>query len=171
MLLCTAQGSVYVAIQQGARICAGRLLYRNAQRPGAIVNMTLREYDRAILHGEGEGEVLMVRVANHKTGLTERASVICSGELRDQLKLFVDARRLLIPESELVFAKWQGLGPVMDLTARVRALGERLDLRLPTAQKLRSIVEIRATPLDSSSKSLVARALSHSDQTAEIGSV
>ena len=101
-------------------ICAGRLLYRNAQRPGAIVNMTLREYDRAILHGEGEGEVLMIRVANHKTGLTERASVICSGELRDQLKLFVDARRTLIPESELVFAKWQGLGPVMDLTARVR---------------------------------------------------
>ena len=121
-------------------ICAGRLLYRNAQRPGAIVNM--REYDSAIRHGEGEGEVLMIRVANYKTGLTERASVICSGELRDQLKLFVDARRALIPESELVFAKWQGLGPVMDLTARVRALGEKLHLQLPTAQKLRSIVEI-----------------------------
>ena len=44
---------------------------------------------------------------------------------------------------------------------------EKLHLQLPTAQKLRSIVEIRATPLDSSSKSLVARALSHSEQTAE----
>ena len=95
-------------------ICAGRLLYRNAQRPGAIANMTLGEYDNAILHGEGEGEVLMIRVANHKTGLTERASVICSGELREQLQRFVDARRYLIPESQLVFAKWQGLGPVMD---------------------------------------------------------
>ena len=109
----------------------------------------------------------MIWVANHKTGMMERASVICSGDHRQQLKLFVDARRALIPESELVFAKWSGLGPVMDLTARVRALGEKLNFDLLTAQKLRSIVEIRATPLDSASKSLVARALSHSEQTAE----
>ena len=148
-------------------ICAGRLLYRNAQRPGAIVNMTLKEYDNAIVHGEGEGEVLMIRVAKHKTGLTERASVNCSGKLRDQLKLFIDARRHLIRESDLVFAKWLGLGPVMDLTARVVALGEKLNLQLLTAQKLRSVVEIKATPLDSSTKSLVARALSHSELTAE----
>ena len=50
----------------------------------------------------------------------------------------------------------------------VRALGEKLKLALPTAQKLRSIVEIRATGMNSASKSLVARQLSHSDQTAEL---
>ena len=152
---------------EAVTICAGRLLYRNAQRPGAIVNMTLKEYDNTVVHGKGEEEVLMIRVAKHKTGLTERASVSCSGKLRDQLKLFFDARRHLIPESDLVFAKWQGLGPAMDLTARVKALGEKLHLQLPTVQKLRSVVEIKATPLDSSTKSLVARALSHSEQTAE----
>ena len=56
---------------------------------------------------------------------------------------------------------------MLDLTACVRAIGLKFDFALPSAQQLRSIVEIRATPLDSTKKYLVARALSHSDQTAE----
>ena len=86
-------------------ICAGWLLYRNAQRPGAICHMTLQEYDRAVLHGEGESQVLMIREAKHKTGMTERASVKCSGEIMKQLRQFVAARRALIPKSDLVFSR------------------------------------------------------------------
>ena len=130
--------------------------------------MTLQEYDRAVLHREGDSQVLMIRVAKHKTGMTERASVSCSGVNMEQLRQFVSARQALIPESDLVFSKWDGSGPVVQLTRMVRALGEKLKLALPTAQKLRSIVEIRATGMDSASKSLVSRQLSHSDKTAEL---
>ena len=54
--------------------------------------MTLQEYDRAVLHGEGDSQVLMIRVAKHKTGMTERASVSCFGVIMEQLRQFVSAR-------------------------------------------------------------------------------
>ena len=105
--------------------------------------MTLQEFDRATLHGEGDSRVLMVRVAHHKTGMTEWASISCSGhlidQLVDQLEMWVRARRHLIPESSLVFPKWDSSGPMLDLTARVRAVVLKFDFALPSAQQLRNI--------------------------------
>ena len=90
--------------------------------------MTLEEFDGAVVHSEGSSQVFMIRVAQHKTEMTERASVSCSGQLMEELKTWVRCRCFLIPESRLVFPKWDGAGPILDLTARVKSLGERLDL-------------------------------------------
>ena len=42
---------------------AANLLYRNAQRPGTIQNMTISEFDE----GEREDDMLIIKVCNHKT--------------------------------------------------------------------------------------------------------
>ena len=106
-------------------------------------------------------------MSNHKTGRTERASISCSGHILKHLKMWIDVTGLLFPETDLVFPKYNGTGPILDLTTCVRNIAEEDDLQLPTSQVARSVVEIKATTLDTARKTLVARALSHSQATAE----
>ena len=67
----------------------------------------------------------------------------------------------------MVFPKYEGTGPILDLTTGVRNVAEEDGLQFPTSQIVRSVVEIKATTLDPARKTLVARALSHSQATAE----
>ena len=129
--------------------------------------MLKSEYESASTFGEGENVIVTIKVSNHKTGRTERASVSCSGHILQQLRMWIDVTRPLFPESDLVFPKYEGTGPILHLTTRVRNVAEENGLQLPTSQIVRSVVEIKATTLDPARKTLVARALSHSQATAE----
>ena len=60
---------------------AGILLYSNHQRPGAIVNATLREYEDARMVEEGRKRYKVILVSNHKMGTTGRAKIIVALEI------------------------------------------------------------------------------------------
>lgn len=90
----------------------------------------------AAVVGRGADKVLTVKVAKHKTGSTERATVGCSGELLQQLEHWVDIRWRLIPDSHLVFPMWEGNGPIVHFTSRVRDFAEKVGIQLPTTQTL-----------------------------------
>ena len=87
--------------------------------------MTVSEYQKGVVHTEGGEEILMIRVAKHKTGMTERATISCSGNILEQLREWVKVTRPLFSGSDLVFPKWEGEGSITDLTARVRSFAEK----------------------------------------------
>lgn len=55
---------------------ASILLYRNHQRPGAVANATLQEYEEARVAEEGRRRYKVIMVSSHKTGTTCKSSAL-----------------------------------------------------------------------------------------------
>ena len=138
----------------------------NGQRPGAIINMEVQEEEKATEEEVDGVRVLTIKVCNHKTGMLERAGIGLCGETIEHLNHWMKVRRILLPDSTLVFLSWKG-EIIQNLTTKVRTLAQSFGLDLHTTREVRSNVEIRATSIDSTKQTLVARHLSHSNRSAE----
>ena len=98
--------------------------------------------------------------------MSERAGIGLCGETIEHLNHWMKVRRILLPDSTLVFLSWKG-EIIQNLTTKVRTLAQSFGLDLPTTREVRSNVGIRATSIDSTKQTLVARHLSHSKRSAE----
>lgn len=135
---------------------------RNGQRPGAVAGMKLSEVDaRRVAEVDGS-RVITIKVSEHKTG---RAAISFCGETITQFDQWVVVRRKLPFKDSCpyVFPSVKGT----KLTQIVQKVAGSLNLSLPTSQRIRSNIEIRAATLDTPTQALIARHLSHSKVTAE----
>ena len=146
---------------------AGCLLYANHQRPGAIINITLAEYEESRVTTEGKSTYRTILVANHKTSTTGRAKVTVSGTFGQCLASYVRYLRKLLPESPLLFPNQHG--KVLDhLSRHVKKLGEHYNLQLPTATESRhSAATVVTKTCQQTSQQAVAVMMSHSARTQE----
>ena len=86
------------------------LILSNATRPGALRNMTLKEFKNATISNEG---VHMVSVKEDKTSSTSGHRVICfSQNFYKECLHYVEMRNLLpgigVSLSDPVFVSWEG---------------------------------------------------------------
>ena len=67
-------------LQRSTAAIAALLMFKSWQRPGAVANMTMREFLHHHLVKEGEDEVVVKRVKEHKTGMSGSAKVVLTSE-------------------------------------------------------------------------------------------
>ena len=149
---------------------AGSLLHCNAQRPGAVTNITLSEYQAATLSSIGRETYKANLVSNHKTATTSRAKLTADRSLTKQLDLFVAIIRPALEgsESHLLFPNREG--KTLDhLSRHVEALGTKLGIKLPrTATETRHAAATAAAACGDEERTTVAAAMSHSKRTQEV---
>ena len=85
------------------------LIFDNASRPGAISNMTLKEFRDAITQNDG----YVIRVLNHKTAHKGPANISMSQELFDNVYNYIKFMRNKLPgirfeDKDTVFVSWSG---------------------------------------------------------------
>ena len=144
---------------------AGCLLLTNHQRPGAIANMTLEDYNRAATATEGRDAYTTICVSKHKTGTTGRAKVTVGGPLSKLLAQYVQHLRPMHAESMLLFPNQTGR-PLNHLSRRVQKLGAQYKLTLPTATKGRhAAATVASLHCTEWKQAAGATLMSHSHQT------
>ena len=107
---------------------AGSLLHSNAQRPGAVTNTTLEEYEAATVSSVGRETYKTFLVANHKTGTTGRAKLMADRNLITHLDTFVTHIRPALEgsSSKLLFPNREG----KSLSRHVQGLASSLQIDL-----------------------------------------
>ena len=85
------------------------LIFDNASRPGAIANMTLKEYNNAIIQKDGH----VVQVLRHKTAHKGPANISMSSELFRNVHHYIKSMRNMLPgisvkDDDTVFVSWGG---------------------------------------------------------------
>ena len=149
---------------------AGSLLHCNAQRPGAVTNTTLSEYQAATLSSIGRETYRTILVVNHKTATTGRAKLTADRSLTKQLDLFVAKIRSALEgsESNLLFPNRDGKA-IDHLSRHVQNLATKLGIKLPrTATATRHAAATAAAVCGEAERTTVAAAMSHSKQTQEV---
>ena len=149
---------------------AGSLLHTNSQRPGAIVNATLTEYERATLSTVDRKAYKTFLVANHKTGTTGRAKVSASRQLATNLDKFVTNVRPKLDgsSSQLLFPNREGRA-IDHLSRHVQNLSKKLGFKLPlTATATRHAVATAVAGIGQTEREAVATAMSHSAKTQQM---
>ena len=149
---------------------AGSLLHCNAQRPGAVTNTTLSEYQAATLSSIGRETYRTILVVNHKTATTGRAKLTADRSLTKQLDLFVAKIRPAVEgsESNLLFPNKDGKA-LDHLSRHVQNLATKLGIKLPcTATATRHAAATAAALCGEVERTTVAAAMSHSKQTQEV---
>jgi hypothetical protein len=151
-------------------ILAGSLLFKNWQRPGAIVNATLQEFKACKLMQRDEKASLYIMAAKeHKTAQEEYAKVVMEGvDYARIVQYKVSVRKCLDVEgtaSHLFILS--GGRKVTKLSSRVQSLGKKFGLTLPTATRVRKIgaTSVALNVGDSATAQRVTRQLSHSAAT------
>ena len=86
-----------------------RLIFDNASRPGALSNMTLKEFERAIFRNNGH----VISVKKHKTGYKGPAHIACNKGLFKELIIFKNYFRnklddISIEPEDTFFVSWNG---------------------------------------------------------------
>jgi hypothetical protein len=148
-------------------IVAGRILYRNSQRPSAICGLRVNEVEAARQQQEGGLVFYTICVEAHKTGKSERAKLVLNENMYDLLKAWMKVRNMIFPSScPYVFPNYKGRY-LTKLTSIVRKFAAKSGFDLPTCRVLRSAVEVKATCCPPAEKQAIARSLSHSNETAE----
>ena len=148
---------------------AARSMYKNSQRPGAIVNMTLKEVTDAIRneHHEGDDHYLVIRVSEHKTATSGTAKVVFKN---DDIELFRRYLKYIRPKilgkntSHLVFPMPSGRA-MANFNQMVQNMAGRYGLDPPSATKVRKIVSTASASLEQTVASKVATHMSHSVTT------
>ena len=125
-------------MDQASITLAGSLLYKNWQRPEAITNATMVEFQRSKVVRVSEREVM--KVHNHKTATEDPARVVMDKVDHARITLYIDTVRNLqnTSDSPLVFVL-SGGRPVNKLSSRLKAVGRRYGLDLPNASRVRKI--------------------------------
>ena len=149
---------------------AGSLLHSNAQRPGAVTNATLAEYELATTSTIGRATYRTFFVENHKTAVTGRAKLTMDQHLAKNVDMYVrqirphldgSASHLLFPNRE---------GKKLDhLSRHIEKLSTNLGINLPRTAT--DTTHATATAVAGSSgmeRTAVAAAMSHSKQSQEL---
>ena len=157
------------SLDQATTVLAGSLLYKNWQRPGAIVNATRDEFSTAKVCREGKETFFVMGVVNHKTAMEGVAKVTLDPIDQARVCLYQETVRDVqdvTGDSPLLFLL-TGSRAVSNLSSRVKRVGERYGLVLPSASRVRKIgATCVATALGDSAKAhLVTRHMSHSAST------
>ena len=142
------------------------LFCRNGQRPGAVIGMTIDDFEEGIrFSGAGTGTILNILVRDHKVNTS--AKVVVSGLLVEHLKKWVaTARGLYVPaHCQFVFANEDG-EKLSHLSRSLAKLAKCFDFVLPSATSVRKAIATKGGDLSDSSKAAVANAMSHSLSTA-----
>ena len=139
----------------------------NTQRPGAVVNMTVEEYEARETE-EVEGRpVTTIAVASHKTASSGAAVLRLDADLARQLGQWVEHLRpgALPATCPLVFATAEGRG-ITHLSKRLATLGSKLGFALPKLTSVRKAVVTKAADRPESDRAALAEHMCHSAATA-----
>ena len=79
---------------------AAILLFKSWSMPGAVINLTISEYNNHEAVENAEGEVIMLRVKNHKTGLAGSAKLMLTPAGFTRLKAYVDVIRTVMDANQ-----------------------------------------------------------------------
>lgn len=152
------------SLKDCAAIIAAMLLFKSWQRPGAVINATLPEYHASkVVQG-----ITVIRVKEHKTGVTGSAKLMLTGTDSSRLKAYVCLIRPQcdpngLSEKLLVFP---GAKCIKNLNYKLQTLGRKYGLNVPTATKMRKIGATSvALNVTGPKSTLVTRQLSHSIET------
>ena len=164
---CNTPSLTTAKLDQASVALAGSLLYKNWQRPGAIVNATLTEFDNANVVRTGDETVFVMKVVDHKTGSKGTANLVVEKTDLARITLYIDTVRKVqnTGNSSLLFLLTGGRR-VGNLSSRLKALGRLYGLTLPSASRVRKIGATSvALHLDEKDSRLVTRQMSHSVAT------
>ena len=115
--------------------------FSNTQRPGAVYNMTMEEFEgREVEVLEGR-RITTIIVVSHKTGSKGGAVLRLEHDLASQLDQWVGCLRpVILPAScPLVFSNSEGL-PITHFSSKMAALGKTLGFDLPLLSEVRKVV-------------------------------
>jgi hypothetical protein len=148
-------------------VLAGSLLYKNWQWPGAVNNATLREFqDCKAVNG---GSLYIMAVENHKTAVEGVAKVVMDPVDHGRVIHYIETvRRVQVGESgSCKLFVLSGGRSVENLSSKLKTIGVRYGLCLPSATRVRKIgATAVALNLGQSPKAnLVTRQMSHSLNT------
>ena len=148
---------------------AGRTLYFNAQRPGAVINLTLEEAEEAKSSEEGGQTYLVAKVKQHKTSAQGVAKLVFKGE---QIRLLTQYINVIRPKIEgaancpYVFV--DGGGQISNLSRLVYKTGRLFGVTPPTATESRKLTATEGfKKLESRERTKLAKHMSHSIQVSE----
>lgn len=148
---------------------AASILYKNWQRPGALCNVTVEEFKQCKLVTRAEECVYVLAVREHKTAQEGYARLVQQPTDHSRILQYkATVRRLLdlkgsLPQLFLL----SGGRPLSNLSSRVKKLGLKYGLCLPTATRVRKIgaTSVALNLGDTGEAHLVTRQLSHSAAT------
>ena len=149
---------------------AGALLHCNAQRPGAVANAALMEYNTATTSTHGRETYKTFLVSRHKTGTTGRAKLTADSHLSRHLDLYVQKIRPTLEgiETGLLFPNQEGK-QIDHLSRHISRLAKTLRVDIPqTATKTRHAVATAISEKSEIEREKVATAMSHSVQTQQL---
>ena len=147
-------------------IIAALLIFRSWQRPGAVMNATLDEYkDRSEVRVRGEAMVVM-KVAEHKTGAVASAKIILKHADLAKLNSYVTVvRKALDPKGRSPYLLCSPGGKKMP-KLRQEILAKRYGFERVTPSQVRVSGAIEAArKLPDKDQCLVTKQLSHTLQT------
>ena len=137
---------------------------RNGQRPGAITGMTVEEFDEGMR--TSDPSYLMIMVADHKS--KKPAKIVASKQLLlDLIDWMHILRPLHVPHGcPYVFSTEKG-GKVAHFSRSLTVLADEFDSSLPAATEVRKAIATKGGGLDTTKKTALANAMSHSVPTAD----
>ena len=145
-----------------------RLAYRSWQRPGAVTNARLEEFQatKKVTDPDGGEDVYVMKIVRHKTAREGPANITMSKEERRLVqKYVVKVRPLCDPyyREENLFLNVNGK-PITNLAMLTRWLGKRYNITLPTFTELRQVGATAAgLQLSPGRAKLLAAQMCHSD--------
>ena len=141
----------------------------SGQRTGAVTNMTVMEWERA----QQVGDMLVVRVVDHKTSQKGTANIILSPAMANRMKAYLECIRpnLLSPNMEeddedLFFLQSNGTR-LNHLAQKVSGLAKKFGFTMATSTQIRKSASTDAAHLPHEPRSIVTKQMSHSIATAE----
>jgi len=144
------------------------LLFKNWQRPGAVINMTTREYRQARPITEEGKEVLVIAVLEHKTEVQGPANVTCAGEDIKMLRSYHNLiRPFCDPDNQChYFLTVPGGGQVKKPNYYIQKLQKEYGVQVPTATRVRKIgCTTGVTQCSDPENALLAAHMGHSQPT------
>ena len=152
-------------------VVATNILYKSWQRPGAICNVTLDEFKAAKMVVKDGKVVFIISVAEHKTGREGHAKLLLNTDDYNRLQQYVKSvRPLQDPNlSSKYMIVLSGHRQLDRMSARIKRLGSRYSLSLPTATRVRKIGSTTvALNVGGADASVITRQLSHTAKTDEL---
>ena len=155
-----------VKMDQASISIARNLLYKNWQRPGAIANATLQEFEqcKVMQVGNRREPLFVMKVHKHKTATEDPARVVMDKIDQARTALYIETVHNLqnTSDSPLLFVL-SGGRPISKLSSRLKSVGRRYNLDLPNASRVRKIGATSvALNLDDKEARLVTCQMSHS---------
>ena len=145
-------------------IVAGRVLYSNAQRPGAVAGALMSEFEEGFRARRKGDSYVTLRVKSHKTGSSESAKLILPRKILKMLAVWEEVRSKVAPDSPYLFPDFKGR-QISHLIRVVATYAEARDIALPTSQVVRTTVELHTKKMAAPVQEAVSRSLSHSQAT------